>query len=447
MGVVSRLEPAANRGSILSMTTLTRRAFLKSAALSAAVVDQIGTRGGDSPSPKLRLGLIGCGWYGMVDLEAAFRVGGVEVVALCDVDSDHLDSTAAKVEKLQGARPRTFKDYRQLLDVAGLEAVIIATPPQWHALPFIAAVGKGLDVYCEKPLAYDIREGRAMVEAARKSGRVVQVGFQRRQSPAIQQVKQYLQEGKAGRIIQAEAQIHYTAGIKDTTVQEPPPSLDWDLWCGPAPKLPYCPQIGHMNWRLEKTTGQGHLVDWGIHLIDATRWILAEPAPRTVEAAGGLYFFKNQITTPDILQVQFGFERCPVSWRHRIWGAEEYTPEIANGIMFYGDRETVFVTDDRWVSIPRGKGQQRQVHEAKADLGMLHMKDFIECVRSRRSPLCTIEDGYASTVAVKLAMIAYDTGNRITWDAGSDQLVGNPDAARLLRREYRPPWKHPYAGA
>jgi predicted dehydrogenase len=428
------------------MTTVTRREFLGAAALGTAAITQLNARAADSGGPKLKLGLIGCGWYGMVDVESAFRAGGVEVIALCDVDSDNLKNSADKVEKLQGKRPQTFKLYEDLLKTPGLEAVIIASPPHWHALQFIAAVGKGFDVYCEKPLAYDIREGRAMVDAAKQSGRIVQIGFQRRQSPAIQQVRQYLQDGKAGRIVQVDTQIHYTAGLKDTKVQDPPASLDWDLWCGPAPKLPYCPQVGHFAWRLEKTTGQGHLVDWGIHLIDATRWILGETTPRSVQAAGGLYYFKDKITTPDILTVQFDFERCPVTWRQRIWGAEEYTPEVSNGIFFFGEKETVFVTDEKWVAIPRGKGKERKVTEAKADMAMLQMKDFLDAVRARKQPGCTIADAFDSTTTVKLAMIAYDTGAKITWDAATQQIVGNVEAARLLKREYRAPWQHPYRG-
>ena len=392
---------------------------------------------------KLKLGLIGCGWYGMVDVNAAFKAGGVEVVALCDVDSEHLGKSAAEVEKLQGKRPQTFKRYEDLLGLAGLDAVIIATPPHWHALQFIAAVEKGLDVYCEKPLAYDVREGRAMVQAARKSGRIVQIGFQRRQCKAFQQVRQYLQEGQAGRIVQVEVQIHYTAGLKDATPQDPPASLDWDLWCGPAPKLPYCPQVGHMNWRLEKTTGHGHLVDWGIHLIDATRLILGEGAPRSVLAAGGLYQLKDKITTPDVLTAHFEFEKCPVIWRHRIWGAEEYTPEISNGIFFYGEKETIFVTDDRWVVIPRGRGKERKVTEVGSDAGTLHMAEFLQAVRDRKPPGCSIEDAHLSTSAVKLAMISCDVGAKITWDPVSEQIVGNEAAAKLLKRDYRTPWQHP----
>jgi predicted dehydrogenase len=366
------------------MTQMNRRNFIGSAVAGTLAMNPLlhrSARGSQSQRP-LRLGLIGCGGYGMADVRAAFKVGGVEIVALCDVDSQHLESSAAKVAEMQNSRPKTFKHYNDLLETPALEAVIIATPPQWHALPFIAAVEKGLDVYCEKPLAYDIREGRAMVDAAEKAGVTIQVGFQRRQSTAIKQARDYIRQGHLGRIIQADAQIHYTAGTRDTTPQNPPASLDWDLWCGPAPKLPYCPQIGHVSWRLEKTTGHGHLVDWGIHLIDATRWILGETTPKAVQASGGIYYHKGKITTPDVLAVHFEFDTCPVFWKHRIWGAAEYTPEISNGILFYGENGTVFVTDRRWVIIPKDKNKDRIEHEVSADMGTEHMAEFLKAVRS-----------------------------------------------------------------
>jgi predicted dehydrogenase len=362
------------------------------------------------------------------------------------VDSEHLSQSAAEIEKRQGQRPRTFKLYEDLLQVPGLEAVIIATPPQWHALQLIATLERGLDVYCEKPLSYDIREARAMVNAARKSGRIVQIGFQRRQSPAFQAVRQYIQGGQPGRVVCAEANIHYTAGTLDATPQAPPASLDWELWCGPAPLIPYSPQVGHKNWRLEKTTGHGHLVDWGIHLIDAARVILGEGAPKTVTAAGGLYYLKEKITTPDVLVAQFDFASCPLTWRHRIWGAEEYAPEVANGIFFYGEKETIFVTDDRWEVLPKGKDKTKQVNPVKANAGKLHMAEFLNAVRTRQAPGCLIEDAYQSTATVKLAMIAYDTGTKVVWDEKTEQITGNPAAAALLKRDYRAPWKHPYVG-
>jgi len=428
------------------MGRINRRDFIKTTAGTLAMGSVLHrASASETAKPTIKLGLIGCGWYGMVDVKASFKAGGVEVSAICDVDSQNLADSATEIEKLQGFRPRTFKLYDELLETPGLNAVIIATPPQWHALPFLAAVAKDLDIYCEKPLAYDIREGQAMVEAAQKKNLVVQIGFQRRQSPAVQRVREHIQQGNLGRIVQVDAQIDYTAGLRDAKPQNPPASLDWDLWCGPAPKIPYSPQVGHFAWRLEKTTGHGHLVDWGIHLIDATRYILGETTPRSVQASGGIYYFKDQITTPDVLTVHFDFAKCPVFWRHRLWGAQEYTPETANGIFFYGENGTIFVTDNRWVIIPKERNKERIEHKAEADMGTAHMAEFLEAVRTRKPAGCTIEEGHRSTATVKLAMIAYDVGAKIAWDEGTEQIVGNSTAAALLKRPYRTPWKHPHA--
>jgi len=428
------------------MRKLSRRGFIHTSAGAGLLAQFPAVLHGSAADRKLKLGLVGCGWYGLVDVEAAFKVGGVEVVALCDVDSEHLQVAAEKIEKLQGWRPQVFKAYEDLLKVEGMDAVILATPPQWHALQLIAAVTRKLDVYCEKPLAYDIRECRAMAESVKASGRIVQVGFQRRQSPAFQAVRDYLRGGKAGRIVCAEATINFTAGVKDSAPQKPPASLDWDLWCGPAPLIPYSPQVGHKNWRLEQTTGHGHLVDWGIHLIDAARIMLGEGMPLSVSASGGLYGLKGKITTPDVLTAHFEFASCPLTWRHRLWGAAEYAPEVSNGIFFFGERETIFVTDDRWVVIPKEKNAERQVNKSAADAGKLHMAEFLNAVRSRQQPGCLIEEGVQSTAAVKLAMLAYETGRKVVWDADNESVVDNPAATALLKRAYRSPWVHPYRG-
>jgi predicted dehydrogenase len=427
------------------MAQTTRRAFLGAAAAATLALRR--SVYGAAAERTLKLGVIGAGWYGNVDAKAALKAGGAQIAAICDVDRDHLDKSAAALEKLQGKRPRTFKLYQDLLAAGGFDALIIATPPHWHALQFIAALENGLDVYCEKPISYDVREGRAMVDAARRHGRVVQIGFQRRQSKVFQEVKRFIDSGQAGRIVQVDAQINYKTALKDPTPKPPPPSLDWDLWCGPGPKIPYSEQVGHFNWRLEKTSGHGHLVDWGIHLIDAARTILGESTPRRIVACGGLYALGGKITTPDTLMAAFEFERCPVLWRHRIWGAEEYAPEINNGLLFYGEKATVFATDNRWVVIPAGKDMPRQEHQAEVDAGLLHMADFLDAVRARRAPRCTIDDAYRSTCSVQLAMIAYESGLPVAWDAANEQIAGNPAGSKLLKRPYRAPWQHPYSGA
>jgi predicted dehydrogenase len=420
------------------MTVPNRRRFL--GALAAPLIY------GAAQDQKLKIGVIGCGWYGGVDATNALKAGGCEIAAIADADSAHLEEFAADMEKKQGARPKAFKDYRELLDFAGLQAVIIATPPHWHALPFIAACNKGLHIYEEKPLAYDIREGRAMVNAARNNSGVVQIGFQRRQSEAYRQAAQFIREGNAGRIVQADVQIHYAAATPDANPQDPPSTLDWDLWCGPAPKWPYSPAIGHKSWRLAEPYGNGHLVDWGIHLIDATRLMLGESMPKSVTAVGGIYQYKGRITTPDTLTAHFEFERCPVVWRHRLWGSAEFAPETNNGIFLYGEKATVFVSDNRWVVIPTGKGGERRTFDVKGDTGLKQVQNWLDAIRTRTPVACSVEDGFRSTATVQLAMISYKTGSRVVWDSAKEQITGNPAAAKLLKRDYRAPYKHPAIG-
>jgi predicted dehydrogenase len=423
-----------------------RRVFLGTLAAGTAALGR-GRRAAGADVP-LKLGLIGCGWYGGVVLKAAFESGGVEVVALCDVDRAHLEKMKGEVAKLQPPTPAVYKDWRELLDHPGLQAVVIATPPHWHALPFIEACRRGLDIYCEKPLAYDVREGQAMVAAAKKSDSLVQVGFQRRQSEAIRQAARYIGEGGPGRIVTAAAQIHYAANaqLKDPTPKDPPASLDWDLWCGPAPKLPYSEQVGHFSWRLEKAYGNGHLVDWGIHWIDAIRVALGLGMPRSVTAAGGLYELKGRITTPDVLQVHFEFDECPVTWTHRIFGAAEFTPETNIGMSFFGEKESVFLNDRRFVVVPVEKDAERRVVEAKGNAQVAQVGEWLQAVRTGGTVSCPPEDAFQSTAAVQLAMVALEAGGRVEWDAEANDVRGNPRAAALLKRDYRGPWVHPLEG-
>ncbi len=429
------------------MPKTNRRTFLGTAAAAGTLALNAAVHSDDSPnSQPLKIGVIGLGGYGMVDAKAALKVGGVKVTAVCDVDSEHLNENADKLEQMQGSRPETYKLYTEMLDEADLDVVIIATPPHWHALQLLACLDRGLDVYCEKPLAYDIREGRAMADAVKRSKQIVQIGFQRRQSQAMRDAADFIRAGKAGQIVQVDAQIHYRAGTSDPTPQEPPACLDWDLWCGPGPKIPYSPQVGHRSWRLEKTSGHGHLVDWGIHNIDATRYMLGLGMPTQITAAGGLYHYTGKITTPDTLTVHFEFDGMPVVWRHRLWGATEYAPEVNNGMFFYGDEATVFASDRRWVVIPKNSPNQQEEFKVATDMGTEQMANFLECVRTRQQPICPIEQGFQSTATVQLGMIAYESNSVVQWDAEAEQIIENPAAAELLKRDYRKPYVHPYSG-
>lgn len=395
---------------------------------------------------KLKLGLIGSGWYGMVVAKAALKAGGVEISAVCDVDTEHLKNSAAELVSLQGSKPVQFKDYNELLEVNDLDAIIIGTPPQWHALQFIAACEKGLDIFCEKPLAYDVEEGKAMMRATEKAGNIVQVGFQRRQSEAFKNAKELVQDGTTGKIHQIGAQIHYNPVLEDTTIQEPPASLDWDTWCGPAPKLPYRPSIGHKAWRLEKEYGNGHLVDWGIHHIDIIRQIMDFGIPDSFSTKGGNLTLEEKITTPDTLVATMNFGLVPVIWQHRLWGPGDLNNQFNNGVFLYGEKATLFASDNKLVLMPAGRNQQQQEMDIPTpDMQERHVADFINAVKAKNKNMisCTVEDAFRSTTTVQLAMASYYTGTDIKWDSQKQQIVDNKKASGLLSRTYRDGYNHP----
>jgi len=423
-----------------------RRKFLEMTSLGAAALTSSVYFPGLHEDRKLKIGLIGAGWYGMVDITAALKSGGVEVIGICDVDSEHLKSSADEISKLQGTIPKTFKYYPDLLDMNGLEAVFIGTIPHWHALQFIAACSKGLDIYCEKPLSYDVMEGIAMVNAWKKAGNIVQVGFQRRQAESYKKAKNLVEEGKIGEVRQVTAQIHYNPGPQDTKIQPPPASLDWEEWCGPAPRLDYRPSIGHKAWRLEKEYGNGHLVDWGIHLVDAIRKIMGEDMPSEFYTTGGIFVLKDQITTPDTLTAHMKFGKAPVVWQHRLWGNGDVSREFNNGIFFYGNTGTIFVEDSKVVIFSSGKDAKREDISIPTPLMQdNHVRNFLDAVRMKDRSLinCNPEDAFNSTATVQLAMISYYSGAQVRWDQHKKEIIGNPDAAMLLKREYRGKYVHP----
>jgi predicted dehydrogenase len=423
-----------------------RRKFIELSATGSAAFASSYYLPGFSQDRKLKVGLLGSGWYGMVDIKAALKVGGVQVIGICDVDSAHLNSSADEIEKLQGKRPKTFKYYPELLDMKGLEAVFIGTVPHWHALQFIAACQKGLDIYCEKPLSYDVMEGIAMVNEANKAGNVVQIGFQRRQSNAYSKAKDLIESGKIGTVYQVVAQINYIPFLEDTTIQQPPATLDWEEWCGPAPKLDYHPNIGHKAWRLEKEYGNGHLVDWGIHHIDIIRWIMDEDMPEEFYSTGNIRELKNKITTPDTLISNMAFNKTQVLWQHRLWGTGDVTREFNNGIFFYGEKGTLFAEDSKVILFQPGRDPKREELSVPTEMMQeKHIENFLMAVRNKDNNLisCKPEDAFRSTATVQLAMISYYTGSIVKWDQKKREIMGNLNASGLLKRDYRGKYEHP----
>ncbi|QGY42159.1 hypothetical protein GM418_00360 [Maribellus comscasis] len=424
---------------------MNRRNFIRKSSITTVGMATVAHLHAFQADQKLKIGLIGCGWYGMVITTAALKTGDVEVIAVCDVDSAHLKTSSREIAKIQGSSPKEFKEYQELLDTPGLQAVFIGTPPHWHALQFIAACEKGLDIYCEKPLAYDVREGQAMMRAAQKAGNIVQIGFQRRQSKAFQKAKQLISNGRLGKIHQIGAQIHYNPSVPDTMIQTPPKTLDWDTWCGPAPQLDYRPSIAHKAWRLEKEYGNGHLVDWGIHHIDIIRTIMDFDMPDVFDTKGSLEILKGKITTPDTLIATMEFEQCPVIWQHRLWGTGGLNKEFNNGIFIYGEEGTLFASDNKLVITSTDKKEQEIMDIPSPEMQDNHVASFVNAVltQEKRELVCTIEDAFQSTATVQLAMASYYSGAPLQWDAAEMEVKGNEQAAKLLARKYRGNYQRP----
>ena len=405
---------------------------------------------GAQRAKRYRTALIGSGWWGMNILTCgAIESGECEVVALCDVDENQLNTAMKKVQELTRDQPRRYKDYRELLAREKPEIVIVATPDHWHALPTIAALEAGAHVYVEKPISHTILEGRAMVKAARAANRVVQVGLHRRVSPHNVSGMKFLRSGKLGRIGMVRAFVHSAGGPgQPTPDSDPPPGLDWDFWCGPAPKRPFNKAIHPRGFRQFLDYANGTLGDWGVHWMDQILWITEEKYPRKVFSSGGRFIRRDSTDAPDTQVAVFEFESFLVTWEHRTYAGNE-AEKAPLGCYFYGTEGTFHMGWlDGWTFYPAKKGQPVLHEEPK--LGQPDNQnirelwaDFLDAIRTGRRPVSDIENGYRSTNMCLLGMISYKLGRAITWDGEKEVIVGDPEANKLLRRAYRAPWKYP----
>jgi predicted dehydrogenase len=400
---------------------------------------------------KYRTALIGSGWWGMNILRCALESGQVQVVALCDVDDNQLNPAVAEVEKLTSDRPRKYKDYRDLLDKEKPEIAIVATPDHWHPLITIAAVQTGAHVYVEKPVGHTIREGRAMVKAAREAGRVVQVGTHRRVSPHNVSGMQFLKSGRAGKIGMVRAFVHYPGGPgKKTPDSDPPAGLDWNMWCGPAPLRPFNRAIHPRGFRQFLDYANGTLGDWGIHWMDQILWWTEEKWPRKVYSTGGRHIKQDSTDAPDTQVATFEFESFTAVWEHRQYAGNN--AEKTNiGCYFYGTEGTFHMGWlDGWTFYPADKNKPILHEDPKLgqpdDQNIRELwADFLEAIRTGRRPVCDIEIGHRSTNMSLLGMLSLKLGRSVHWDGDKEEVIGDAEANKLLSRPYRSPWRYPEA--
>lgn len=448
-----------------------RRHFLGSglAASSVLLAGHQATLAALADGPAKRVGLIGTGWYGKCDLFRLLQVAPVEVVSLCDVDSKMVSAAADMVAERQESKkkPRTYSDYRKLLAEKDLDIVLIATPDHWHALPMIEAVKSGADVYVQKPISVDVVEGQAMVAAARKYGRVVQVGTQRRSTPHLMEAKKNIVDtGMLGKISHAEVYCYYHMRAKDNPPDErPPENLDYEMWTGPAPLRPYNRLVHPRSWRAFMEYSNGILGDMCIHMLDTVRWMLNLGWPTRVSSLGGIYVDKNsKANISDTQTATFEFPELNVVWTHRTWG-DPPDPAYPWGATLYGEKGTLKMSVMSYDFIPRG-GDAKPIHKdvtyeldqypvdkTEKDLEQhvapairVHMLDFLKAIADRSKPVADIEQGHISTAACVLANMSMKLGRSLSYDPVRGIVADDEEATRLLRRPYREPWVHPEVG-
>lgn len=399
---------------------------------------------------QYRTALIGTGWWGMNILRTALAAGQSEIVAMCDVDANQLNPAVDEVQKLSGDRPNTYRDYRELLNKEQPDIAIVATPDHWHPLITIAAVEAGAHVYVEKPISHTIEEGRAMVEAARRNGRTVQVGTHRRASPHNISAMEFLKAGKAGDIGMVRAFVHYGGGPGEARPStEPPEGLDWDMWVGPAPMRPFNEMIHPKGFRQFLDFANGQLGDWGIHWLDQILWWTNEQYPKHVYSNGRRAIKRDNTTAPDTQVVAFEFDDFTAEWEHRLYAAN-HAEKHNIGCYFYGDKGTLHLGWlDGWTFYPEDGSEP--IHEEptlhdpdKQNIPEL-WDDFLDAIETGRRPICDIEIGHRSTSMSLLGMLSYKLGRSIEWDGEQERIVGDAEANELLRRPYRGPWEYPTA--
>jgi predicted dehydrogenase len=429
---------------------LSRRQFLAAGAAAPFILAA-------NPHRKYRIALIGSGWWGKNILTEAMASGACTVVALCDVDASVLEAAADYVKGQSGDSPKTYGDFRELLDKEKPELVIVATPDHWHALISIAALKAGAHVFVEKPTGHTVHESRAMLNAAKDSGKVVQVGLHRRIGPHHVSAQKFLKEGGVGTVGMVRLFAHYGGGPeKPTANAAPPEGLNWDFYCGPSPLRPFCRRIHPGGWRQFLDFGNGQLGDWGVHWLDQVLMWTEEKAPKRIFSAGGRQIKgppvlndKEQTTdAPDHQVAVYEFESFTCTWEHRQFG-DNQAEKHQIGAYFYGTKGTLHIGwRDGWTFHP-ANAKEKVVHEDSQlqepdghNLKLL-WADFLASLDGSRAPVASIDRAHRSSVLPLLGMLSMKVGRSLAWDGEKEQILGDPEASALLRRPYRGPWVYP----
>ncbi len=435
----------------------TRRHFIYSTAVVGTLFSTAPFVRAADPARRYRTALIGCGWWGKNILREAIATGRVKVVGLCDVDTTVREVAAEQVSDLNGDKAKLYNDYRELLEKEKPEIVIIATPDHWHALQTIAAVKAGAHVFVEKPTGHTVNESRAMLVAARDGGRMVQVGLHRHIGPHHVSGMKFLKSGAVGEVGMVRIFAHGGGGRERPSANVlAPEGMDWDLWCGPAPKRPFNQKLHPGGWRNFLDYGNGQLGDWGVHWLDQVLWWSEEKYPKRVFSSGGrpvagaaVLNDKEQTSdTPDHQVAVYDFERFTCVWEHRRF-AENRAEKHKIGAYFYGTKGTLHIGwRDGWTFYPsdskaQSQHEDSQLQEPDGHNLKLLWADFMESIETGKKPVANIEVAHRASVLPLLGMISWKTGRSVEWDGSKEQIVGDPEANKMLSRPYRAPWVYP----
>ncbi|HQO33916.1 MAG TPA: Gfo/Idh/MocA family oxidoreductase [bacterium] len=422
--------------SVLSAPWIASRSFAKSSPNEQFVAAVAGVRG-----------------RGNNLLETFASLPEVHVKYICDVDATVLQQRTEQTAQTTGRRPESIKDFRRALDDDQVDVLVLGTPDHWHALPTIMACQAGKDVYVEKPDGHNLLEGRTMVEAARKHGRIVQLGTQSRSAKHLVTAMEYVRQGNLGKVHFAKAWENTKQGsIGHPPDSDPPEGVDYDLWLGPAPKRPFNVRRFHSSWRWFFDYGTGDLGNDGVHRLDYARWALetaiqaqgGEPLgwPRRVSASGGKFYFDDDQEWPDTLQVTFEYPNSVLTYEMRVWAPYFYQDE-PEGAAVYGDAGYIIIANKRWRAFD-SKGEKVAEDTGEPDT-LAHAKNFLDCVRSRQKPAADHETiGYVSSALCHLGNAAWRTGRSLRFDPERLAFIDDEEANRYLTRpEYRAPWLLP----
>ncbi len=448
---------------------ISRRRFLQSSSALAALAafPSLGADALDlvNGKPK-RVGLIGAGWYGKSDLWRLLQVAPAEVVSICDVDKHMLAGAVDMAAQRQksGKQPRAYSDFREMLKEKDLDIVIVGTPDHWHSLPAIAAMESGADVYCQKPISADVIEGEAMLAAARKHKRVLQVGTQRRSTPHwIEAKKQVVDAGLLGKIGHMEMCCYFPMRMyENRPAQTVPDFLDYEMWAGPAPMLPYDGLPHRSWWRAFMEYGNGIVGDMCVHMFDGARWMLGLGWPKRVSSSGGIYVQKEgKSNIPDTQTAVFEYDGFNAVWQHRTWGTAP-DPDYPWALFIHGDKGTLKISTAHGDFIPADKSAkpihfdcvyereqypqdltERDIDLSAAPATRRHMLDFLAAIEKRSLPVADIEQGHISTASCILANLSMKVGRTLSYDPAQQIVIGDAEATALLRRPYRGSWQHP----